>query len=325
MAEPRVFVSSTYYDLRHVRDDIEQFLRSLGYTPVMHDKGNVTYPQGSTSLEQACYNELSTCDIVICIIGGAFGTQSSESDYSITMEELQTAIRKRKKIFIYILKAVYAENFTYIRNKDSNSFQPYHVNDIRIHEFIFSIKQTLKNSPIQPFETVSDITSNLRQQFAGMFQHLLAKEAAATETKTYYDLQDATSQIKNLIDSLSEEQTEFFQKFNSCILATSFPLRHLLKRLDIEKFKVFAPNKEAIIEFLNQIGYRKKPSDLPFGEPLIFQKEDNKDIYQIELADELFEANGEIKDIRKAETLDGYIKYTILSKDIEYEKDDLPF
>lgn len=45
MAAPRVFVSSTYYDLRHVRDDIEIFLKRLGYTPVMHDKGSITYTQ----------------------------------------------------------------------------------------------------------------------------------------------------------------------------------------------------------------------------------------------------------------------------------------
>lgn len=81
MAAPRVFVSSTYYDLRHVRDDIEIFLKGLGYVPVMHDKGNVTYTQGDVSLEQACYNELATCDIVVCIIGGKFGTQSSGSDF----------------------------------------------------------------------------------------------------------------------------------------------------------------------------------------------------------------------------------------------------
>ena len=38
MAAPRVFVSSTYYDLQHVRNDIHIFLQGLGYEPVMHDK-----------------------------------------------------------------------------------------------------------------------------------------------------------------------------------------------------------------------------------------------------------------------------------------------
>ena len=314
MAAPRVFVSSTYYDLRHVRDDIEIFLKGLGYVPVMHDKGNVTYTQGDVSLEQACYNELATCDIVVCIIGGKFGTQSSGSDFSITMEELQEAIHRRKIIYIYILKDVHAENYTYIANKDTGSFNPYHVDDIRIHEFIEKIKNVLKNAPILPFESVSDITSNLRQQFAGMFQHLLTKEATATETKTYYDLQDATSQIKNLITNLSEEQIEFFHKFNSCILATSFPLRRLLKILGI--------NKEAIAEFLNQIGYKEDTTTLPF-EPIIFIQKNGNYIHQIKLDTNLFETDGSIKDIREPEVLEKYIQYETQQE--MNPADDLPF
>ena len=322
MAAPRVFVSSTYYDLRHVRDDIEIFLKGLGYVPVMHDKGNVTYTQGDVSLEQACYNELATCDIVVCIIGGKFGTQSSGSDFSITMEELQEAIHRRKIIYIYILKYVHAENYTYIANKDTGSFNPYHVDDIRIHEFIEKIKNVLKNAPILPFESVSDITSNLRQQFAGMFQHLLTKEATATETKTYYDLQDATSQIKNLITNLSEEQIEFFHKFNSCILATSFPLRRLLKILGINNFKIFAPNKEAIAEFLNQIGYKEDTTTLPF-EPIIFIQKNGNYIHQIKLDTNLFETDGSIKDIREPEVLEKYIQYETQQE--MNPADDLPF
>ena len=103
MAAPRVFISSTYYDLRHVREDIGKFISQMGYEPVMHDRGGVTYTQSET-LEKSCYDELSTCDIVICIIGNKYGTKSESSDLSITMEELKAAIKDRKKIYIYILK-----------------------------------------------------------------------------------------------------------------------------------------------------------------------------------------------------------------------------
>ena len=87
MATPRVFISSTYYDLKHVRNDISDFIRSLGYNPVMHDKGGVAYIQTDT-IENSCYSELSTCDIVICIIGNHFASQYANSAFSITMEEL---------------------------------------------------------------------------------------------------------------------------------------------------------------------------------------------------------------------------------------------
>ena len=106
MAAPRVFISSTYYDLKHVRNDIGDFIRSLGYTPVMHDRGGVAYTQTDT-IENSCYSELTTCDIVICIIGNHFGTQASTGDFSITMEELRTAIKNKKKIYIFIAKDVY--------------------------------------------------------------------------------------------------------------------------------------------------------------------------------------------------------------------------
>lgn len=323
MAAPRVFVSSTYYDLKHVRDDIELFLKGLGYIPVMHDKGNVTYPQGDISLEQACYDELSTCDIVICIIGGKYGTRSSGSDYSITMEELQEAIRKRKKIFVFILNDVFTENFTYYKNMDSGNFQPYHVDDIKVHEFIYLIKSTLTNSPILPFSSVSDITTHLRLQFAGMFQHLLSMEATATESKTYFDLNEVASRIRNLTTVLSEELIEFFFKFKSCVFAISFPIRRLLKILGINNFQVLAPNYKSIKSFLEYIGYKEREHELPFGEPYIYEKEFNGGKYTIELNENLFEPNGDLKDIRDEKILEEYIKFSF-SKEKELD-DDLPF
>lgn len=37
MAAPRIFVSSTYYDLRQTRDNIKGFIEGLGYEAVMHE------------------------------------------------------------------------------------------------------------------------------------------------------------------------------------------------------------------------------------------------------------------------------------------------
>jgi hypothetical protein len=43
MAKPRVFVSSTYYDLKYVRSSLELFIESLGYDAVLSEKGGVAY------------------------------------------------------------------------------------------------------------------------------------------------------------------------------------------------------------------------------------------------------------------------------------------
>ena len=43
MAKPRVFLSSTYYDLKHVRERIERFLVNFGMEPVLFENDNVTF------------------------------------------------------------------------------------------------------------------------------------------------------------------------------------------------------------------------------------------------------------------------------------------
>ena len=43
MAKPRVFVSSTYYDLKHLRSSLENFVESLGFEPVLSEKGDIAY------------------------------------------------------------------------------------------------------------------------------------------------------------------------------------------------------------------------------------------------------------------------------------------
>lgn len=43
MAKPRVFISSTFYDLRQVRQDLDQFIMSLGYEPIRNEEGDIPY------------------------------------------------------------------------------------------------------------------------------------------------------------------------------------------------------------------------------------------------------------------------------------------
>lgn len=61
MAKTRIFISSTFYDLKQVRADLGSFIRSLGYDVVRNEEGNIqcagylnasilerelTYPEG---------------------------------------------------------------------------------------------------------------------------------------------------------------------------------------------------------------------------------------------------------------------------------------
>lgn len=321
MAAPRVFISSTYYDLQHVRNDLRTFIQGLGYEAVMHDKGNIPYTQ-EVSLEESCYNELDTCDIVVCIIGNKFGTKSANGDYSITMTELQKAMKGRKKIYIYILKEVNAENFIYSANK-AKDFTPYYADNIKIHEFITKLKDTVKNHPIIPFETVSDITNNLKQQFAGLFQHLLAQEAIVTESKTYEDLQDTAQSIRELVNKFSIEKESFFNKFSSTIYAMHPALKYLLGVLGGKQYELFAPNEKAIKQYLMDIGYTITEEDDSTLGNIICTKIEESHKYILRLDRNMFDADGCLIDVKERKKIENYISFK--NELVPDDEDYLPF
>ena len=69
MARPRVFISSTYYDLRHIRASLDVFVRSLGFDTVLSEKGDIAYTP-DRPLDESCYQEVESSDIFVMIIGG---------------------------------------------------------------------------------------------------------------------------------------------------------------------------------------------------------------------------------------------------------------
>lgn len=317
MAAPRVFISSTYYDLRHVREDIGNFIKSMGYEPVMHDKGGITYTQTET-LEESCYSELQNCDIVVCVIGNKYGTKSQNGDLSITMNELMSAIKARKKIYIYVLKDVYIENRTYIRNRDKD-FEPASVDNIKIHEFVAEIQENVKNHPIETFENISDIIDNLKTQFAGLFQRLLAQEAAATETKTAYDLQSSADKIKNTIDQFDGSVQDFFKRFDGTIFRTNFAVRYLQKTLGHTKYQLFISNKDELFDFILSMGF-EEPNFLNQNS-IVFTKTASDKIYSLTIMDKLFDQNGDI--IKDVDTK--ALSELIILTEEDAETDDYPF
>ncbi len=100
MAKPRIFISSTFYDFKQIRTDIDILIRDLGYEAVRNETGDI--PHGmEKKLDEYCYKEIDNVDILVAIIGGRFGSTSSKEEYSITQMEIQEAIKKNKPVFIF--------------------------------------------------------------------------------------------------------------------------------------------------------------------------------------------------------------------------------
>ena len=328
MAAPRIFVSSTYYDLRQTRDNIKGFIEGLGYEAVMHEHSGVAYTQ-NTNLEKDCYREISGCEIVVSIIGNSFGSQSSENELSITMNEIKTAIKNKKKVYIFIANNVYIENSTYMQNKENGNFKSAYTDNIKIHQFIEELKTFNHSNVITPFDTTDQIINTLKSQFAGLLQNLLTREASLTEAKTAYDLQETVEKFKTLIEFEKEEKEEFLKKYDSSILVSNLLTRRIKKCLNMEKSTFFAKDLEALDEFMELVGYKSIAVDDVLEEVRKYQKIQNKKRYTISLLSRLFNEDGTVRFIKKYDEVDELFRYDVVDVVDEYnvtvDDDDLPF
>lgn len=202
MAKPRVFISSTFYDLRHIRTDVEHFVIEMGYEPIRNENGDIPYGTHD-NLEEYCYHEVVEVDILVGIIGGRYGSESKDKKYSITQTEIRTAFEEGKQVYIFIDKNVLSEFHTYSVNKGS-AMKFYYADNIKIYEFIEEIFAIKGGIIIAPFENVIDITRYLKTQWAGLFRDMLRDKSEAKRmsklSSQIEDLKIISESLKNYIE-----------------------------------------------------------------------------------------------------------------------------
>ena len=139
MAKPRIFISSTFYDLKQIRVELDKFIESLGYEPIRNEEGVIPYGKDD-ALQTYCYKEISNIDILISIIGSRYGSagvlKEKEQEYSVSQLEVKTALKEDKQVFVFIDKNVFTEYETYILNKSNDGVNYKYVDNVNIYKFI---------------------------------------------------------------------------------------------------------------------------------------------------------------------------------------------
>jgi hypothetical protein len=179
VTKPRVFVSSTFYDLKHVRAGLSEFIQSLGFEPILHERGDIPYLP-NVDLDESCRVELQSADIVVLIVGGRYGSPSSaalEAAYrpkiydSVTRTEFRAAADREFPMWVLIEKSVWHDWENYNANRNRHDFQYAHTEDSQVFLFIDEIR-SFRNKSIFQFEYASHIIKYLRNQWAGVFSKL---------------------------------------------------------------------------------------------------------------------------------------------------------
>ena len=222
MAKPRIFVSSTYYDLKHIRSSLDVFVESLGFESVLSEKGDIAFPP-DMPLDESCYREVANTDIFVLIIGGRYGSETSDGDKkknkefydkyeSVTKKEFEEAIRKDIPTYVLIELSVHSEYQTYLRNREKKDVEYAHVDSVNIFRFIEEIMSLRRNNPTHTFEKFSDIESWLREQWSGLFRDLLKRmsdqQQFAELSQQVGELKDINSTLKTYIESVMTGATK---------------------------------------------------------------------------------------------------------------------
>lgn len=207
MAVPRIFISSTCYDLKDIRFQVRHFIEDFGYDPVMSDFGDIFY-DFKDHVQESCKNEIEKSNMFILIVGNNYGSIYHQHDESkeinpdsVTLQEFKKALEigipkyifinkfvqydydnyeraLRKKISDYFLNNdIKMEDINTIKNrikKDFDKTYPFPQDAYKyIFYFIEIIKNLKVNNAIYSFESFDNIKLDLKKQWAGLLYNAL--------------------------------------------------------------------------------------------------------------------------------------------------------
>ena len=209
MATPRIFISSTCYDLQEIRFQLRRFIEEVGYEPVMSEFGDIFYDLGQ-HVQDACKDEITRSNIFILVIGNNYGsiyhkqTEGYNAPDSVTLQEFKKALTVGVPKYIFINRFVQHDFENYRRALSKHIAQFFSENEVADKEidetknkikkkfdigypfpqeaykyvfyFLDEIYNLDTNNALYPFESFDQIKNSLRKQWAGFFYESLTKK-----------------------------------------------------------------------------------------------------------------------------------------------------
>ncbi|MEI7577732.1 MAG: DUF4062 domain-containing protein [Armatimonadota bacterium] len=308
MAKPRIFVSSTFYDLQSIRASLEIFIKSLGYETVLHERGSVPY-RADGKPEEGAYREIENCDILVSIIGARFGSKSGDENTSISQKELRIAHELGKQLFVFVQADIYAEFANYKKNAELAGYEPAHA-DIRVFAFLDEVLQLSQNNATFPFRTHEEIIELLREQWAGLFQQFLVTQRQKRYDHSLSELLMVSKVLVDLSEVLSN-QIESKDLTKELMLSIHPAFSALTKKLNI-KHRVYFTSVEELCDLLAAYGFLAQfiiGEYDPFNDGwYAFRRQREGFITQFEVSEEVFDSEFRLKLFRPEEWKESFMR-----------------
>lgn len=224
--KPKVFVSSTYYDLKHIRENIEKMLDNMNLDSILFESSDIYFEHGKP-LDMSCYQEVFNCNMMVLIVGGRYGSEATGSDFdefvdeyetsyiSITNKEYLVAKKIGIPIYVFVDNNVHVEYESYKKNRaffnsSKDDYKFAYVDSKNVFEFISTIYKS--GVAIYKFQKFDDIEVQFRNQVSGMLfnylEELKVRKNADEVKQSVGHMENLIKKMEKMIQSIGEKVLE---------------------------------------------------------------------------------------------------------------------
>jgi hypothetical protein len=305
-AVPRVFVSSTFYDLKSVRAELKDFGEAAGFEVVLAEQGDIPY-KASMSPEEACYDAIEGCDVVVSVVGQRYGSRSAAGGgKSISAIEVEKALELGKQLYFFVERNVH-EQWRLHAAQDADiagKIKWTAVDDLAVFTYLDFVAKLPKNNPMFSFDTSVEIVRVLREQLAGLFKSLLQQRVREQYVAEVRKIVDATAILEKLAEQLEGERRDR-EEFMRDALLVRHPLNERLREvLGSERMIVFE-NLAQIEAELAHLGYKAVAAE--FKKDSLTHHVWSGAGQVIGIAQSLFDASGRVVPLKAGEWRDALL------------------
>lgn len=154
----KIFLSSTIYDLKDLRNAVQSALAEKGYTVLASEAGSIPIDSSKHSYD-ICLEAARKCDCLIAIIDGRFGGVMPDKKTSITLAEIEAALENRRHVLAFVRQGVWdamevcktykKAGYPFVTNKL--------VQDARVFDVIDSIRKRATGNWLFQFALPADL------------------------------------------------------------------------------------------------------------------------------------------------------------------------
>jgi hypothetical protein len=296
MAIPRIFVSSTCYDLQEIRFQLRDFIKGFGYEPVMSEFDGIFYNYES-HVQDSCLAEISKCQLFLLVVGNNYGSfyhqqkENIKTPDSVTLQEFKKAIENDVYKHVFINKFVDYDYGNYQRALKKIILKHFKDNEIE-NEKIASVKLQLKQkfdetypfpydsyqyvfyfldiihelkngNAYNTFESFADVKESLKKQWAGfMYENLTKKTINSHEI-----LAPINERITHIDDSLKKLLNTKTISQDSKI---SFDISKISRDVDIDSLEELQNQIYDTLENIFLYGYYDHDGELLYNKRVWF-------------------------------------------------------